>query len=133
MARTISTVGPTEAIGGAAGKMKAEDCGLISVVDGGTLVGVVTDRDIVIRCLAEGRIDPVSETMEHVMADHEVRRVPLIEHGALVAVLSCGNLEQAPHAQGVATRRARGRATGGPGHPRRRHPMSPKGTAAACG
>jgi CBS domain-containing protein len=106
MAKTISTVRPTETIGGVAGKMKAQDCGLMSVVNGGTLLGVVTDRDIVIRCLAEDHADPVSETTEHVMAEYEARRLPVIEHDALVGVLSYGNLEQALHAEGAAAAEA---------------------------
>jgi len=40
------------------GELKAQDCGLMSVVNEGSLLGVATDRDIVIRCLAEGRVDP---------------------------------------------------------------------------
>lgn len=122
MAKTISTARPTETLSAVAGKMKAEDCGFIPVVDGYTLVGVVTDRDIVIRCLADGRVDPRSETVDHamtpsvwtvkadasieaaahVMAEHEVRRLPVIEDDAVVGVISYGNLEQALHAQGAA-------------------------------
>ncbi len=58
MARTISTVWPTEMTAGIAGELKAQDCGLMSVINEGSLLGVATDRDIVIRCLAEGRVDP---------------------------------------------------------------------------
>jgi len=133
MAKTIRTVRPAETIRGVAGKMKAEACGFIPLVDGRTLLGVVTGRDIVIRCLAERRPDPARETVEQLTAEDEVRRLPVIENNVLVGVISCENLEQALHAQGAATGRARGRACGGPGHPRRRHPLSRRGTAAACG
>jgi CBS domain-containing protein len=96
-------------------KMKHEDAGFIPVVQNGdTVIGVITDRDIVIRCLAEGH-DPRSETAEHLMStritfispdddikeaarkmeDEEIRRLPVVENGRLVGVLSHGNLVQA--------------------------------------
>lgn len=126
MAATISTARPSETLDAVAGKMKAENCGFIPIVEGRSLVGVVTDRDIVIRCLAEGRIDPRSETVDnimtpstwtieadapieaaaHVMAEHEVRRLPVLEDGSLVGVISYGNLEQALHAEGAAASEA---------------------------
>ncbi len=58
MARTISTAWPTETIARIPGRLKAQGCGLMSVVDQGSLLGIVADRDIVIRCLGEGRVDP---------------------------------------------------------------------------
>ncbi len=96
-------------------KMKQEDAGFIPVVEnGGTMVGVITDRDIVIRCIAEGH-DPRNESAEHVMSREvttigpdddieqaarmmereEIRRLPVAENGRLVGVLSHGNLVQA--------------------------------------
>ncbi len=55
MTTTISTAGPDDTVAHAAGLMRAENCGFIPVVDGGRVVGVVTDRDIVMRCIAVGR------------------------------------------------------------------------------
>jgi CBS domain-containing protein len=126
MARTISTAGPSDTVARVAGLMKKEDCGFIPVVDGGRLVGVVTDRDIVIRCLADGHADVLDETVDdlmspdvwtidagapietaaHEMAAHEVRRLPVVEGGALVGILSYGNLEQALHGKGAAAEEA---------------------------
>src|SRR5439155_830419 len=80
--------------------MKQQDCGSIPVVDGGRLVGIVTDRDIVVRAVAAGK-DPktlrVTEVMsadpitvgpdedvkraEKVMADRQIRRLPVVENG----------------------------------------------------
>ena len=54
MAKTISTVSPSDTVGRVAQLMKKEDAGFIPVCDGDRLVGVVTDRDLVVRCLAEG-------------------------------------------------------------------------------
>ena len=126
MAKTISTAGPNDTVARAAELMKKEDCGFIPGVAGDKVVGVVTDRDIVIRSVAEGHADVLTETLDHmmtpggwtidadapletaahVMAEHEVRRLPVVENGAIVGVISYGNLEQALHAAGAAAAEA---------------------------
>ena len=115
MAKTLSTASPEDTVGQVAKLMKDEDSGFIPVCDGDWLVGVVTDRDIVVRCLAAGHEDPLSEPIDHVIshrpltidADKDieaaaelmgraaVRRLPVVEDGRLVGVLSHGNLVQA--------------------------------------
>ena len=115
MAKTVSSAMKSDRVIDIARKMKQEDAGFIPVVEnGGTMVGVITDRDIVIRCIAEGH-DPRSETAEHLMSREvtiispdddldeaarkmereEIRRLPVAEKGRLVGVLSHGNLVQA--------------------------------------
>jgi len=115
MAKTVSSARKSDKVIDVAQKMKQEDAGFIPVVEnGGTLIGVITDRDIVIRCIAEGH-DPRSETAEHLMSRQvtiiapdddieqaakmmereEIRRLPVAEKGRLVGVLSHGNLVQA--------------------------------------
>ena len=126
MAKTISSAKPNDTIARTAELMKKEDCGFIPVVAEDKIVGVVTDRDIVIRCLAEGHGDVLTETIDHVMtpsawtidadapieaaahvmATHEVRRLPVMENDKLVGVISYGNLEQALHAEGPAAAEA---------------------------
>jgi CBS domain-containing protein len=92
--------------------MRDEDAGAIPVLDDDNLVGIVTDRDIVLRCIAEGR-DPVGTTSEeilsgdlttirpnddidaaaHLMAQRQVRRLPVVdESGKLVGMLSLGDI-----------------------------------------
>ena len=92
--------------------MRDEDAGAIPVLDGEKLVGIVTDRDIVLRCIAEGR-DPVGTTSEEilsgdlttirpnddidiasqVMAQRQIRRLPVVdESGRLVGMLSLGDI-----------------------------------------
>ena len=91
--------------------MKNEDVGAIPVVDEEELVGIVTDRDIVIRCIAEGK-DPAETTVEDVlteelhtihpeadaadaarlMAEKQIRRLPVVEDGELLGVISIGDI-----------------------------------------
>ncbi|TMD13193.1 MAG: CBS domain-containing protein [Chloroflexi bacterium] len=122
MAKTITKAKTNDTLRDVARKMKQENSGFIPVVEGDEkLVGVITDRDIVIRCLAEGH-DLASETVEHVMSvevqtispeddlekaarkmdQAEVRRLPVVEGGRLVGVLSHGNLVQATGGKGAA-------------------------------
>ncbi len=95
----------------AAQKMRDADVGDVIVEDGGSLVGIVTDRDITIRCVAEGT-SPESATIWSIvsgelhslspddslddavntMRDAAVRRVPVVEDGVAIGVLSIGDL-----------------------------------------
>jgi len=129
MAKTISTAAPDDTIGRVAALMKKEDCGFIPVVSGDEVVGVVTDRDLVIRGMTDGPAGqdglaavPVGELMTrsvwsigadepleaaaHQMAEHGVRRLTVLENGRLAGILSYGNLEQALHAKGAAAAEA---------------------------
>lgn len=92
----------------AARLMRDEDAGIIPVVEGERLVGTVTDRDIAIRVVAEGRapesvtvgeiasrelvtIDPQQDLDEalRLMARHQVRRLPVVEEdGKLVGIVA---------------------------------------------
>src|SRR3954471_6229009 len=92
----------------AAKMMRDEDVGLAPIVEGDRLVGTVTDRDIAIRVVAEGKdpestkvmeiastdlvtVDPQQELDEalRLMAQHQVRRLPVVEEdGRLVGVVA---------------------------------------------
>jgi CBS domain-containing protein len=124
MARTVTAVAPDSAIADAARAMRDEDAGFIPVIDDGRLVGVVTDRDIVLRCIAaDDPIDPhqgeVADVMSTAavtvapeddlddaaaaMAENGVRRLAVVTNGGeLVGVLSHGNLVQATGGSGAA-------------------------------
>jgi len=109
-----TTVEPKATLGEAATLMKQEDCGSIPVVEGGRLVGIVTDRDIVVRGVATGK-DPktqrVSEVMsadpvtigpendvgdaEKKMSDRQIRRLPVVEGGKLVGIIVTAQIARA--------------------------------------
>ena len=92
----------------AAKMMRDEDVGLAPIVEGNRLVGTVTDRDIAIRVVAEGKdpestrvteiastdlvtVDPQQDLDEalRLMTQHQVRRLPVVEEdGRLVGVIA---------------------------------------------
>src|SRR5438270_128596 len=96
-----ATVGPDATLGEVATLMRQEDCGSIPVVEDGRLVGIVTDRDIVVRAIAAGK-DPKSTPVSEVMsadpvtveskgdvadAERQIRRLPVVEGGKLVGII----------------------------------------------
>jgi CBS domain-containing protein len=107
-------VEPDTSVVDAAKLMKSEDVGSLPVLDGDRLVGMVTDRDIAIRVVAEGNdprtvtvaeiasrdlvtIDPQQNLDEalRLMAQHQVRRLPVVEEdGRLVGILAQADVAQ---------------------------------------
>jgi CBS domain-containing protein len=109
MSRNPRTVSPNDSIQRAAAIMKEVDTGFVPVVENGKAVGVITDRDIVIRAVAMGSFDrPVSEIAtrdlvsvspgtttqeaERLMSERQIRRVAVVESGRLVGIVSLGDL-----------------------------------------
>jgi CBS domain-containing protein len=104
------TVAPTDSIQSAARIMRDEDTGAVPVVDNGRTVGMLTDRDIVVRAVAEdGQLDkqvrdivttgvvaatPDMSTREaaNLMSEHQIRRLPVVENDRLVGIVSLGDL-----------------------------------------
>jgi CBS domain-containing protein len=95
----------------AAACMRSEDAGALPVVEQGVIVGLVTDRDLVNRVLAE-RQDPMTVQVGDVatrspvtigpderlsvaretMEEHSIRRLPVVKDGELVGILSIGDV-----------------------------------------
>jgi CBS domain-containing protein len=127
MTRDPATVTPGAPIREAAQLMKREDTGIIPVVEEkGTrrLIGVVTDRDIAIRVVAEGRDggtrvsdvmsasrlktctpnDDVNDAME-AMGTEQVRRIPIVDdRGTLVGILAQADIVRKARDAGRAER-----------------------------
>jgi CBS domain-containing protein len=110
--RDVMTSNPTTctveaSVADAAKVMAQEDVGPIPVMEGARLVGILTDRDIVVRVVAEGR-DPQSTTVGEVastdlatvspdenldralqlLAEQQVRRLPVVDGETLVGVVA---------------------------------------------
>ncbi|PLC15399.1 CBS domain-containing protein [Bacillus paralicheniformis] len=100
---------PSAPIAEIAGKMRDYNVGSIPVCENGKLTGIVSDRDIVIRCVAEnetdaaardimstqmvtGRPDMSAEEAGDLMAEHQIRRLPIVEDGCLVGIVALGDL-----------------------------------------
>ncbi|MFI0504008.1 CBS domain-containing protein [Streptomyces albogriseolus] len=105
------TVGPHTSVAQAARLMRDHDLGAVLVADDGRLRGLVTDRDLVVRAVAEG-VDPEETTVVRacsedlvtvrpddeldlavrLMREHAVRRVPVVDGEQPVGVLSLGDV-----------------------------------------
>jgi CBS domain-containing protein len=95
----------------AARVMREADVGPVLVVDDGRVAGILTDRDIVVRAIADGR-DPQSTPVREacsadlvtlspdqdiddaarLMREHDVRRLPVVQDGRPVGILALGDL-----------------------------------------
>jgi CBS domain-containing protein len=107
MTQNPRSVRPDDSVIEAARMLRDENVGSLPLVDGDRLVGIVTDRDIALRVVAEGR-DPGSVSVQEIasrdpitaeatsdlddalrlMARHQVRRLPVTEEGRLVGILA---------------------------------------------
>ncbi len=104
-------LGPDDTIQKAAKLMRDHDYGVIPLIDAdSSLVGIVTDRDIVVKAVAGGHgpDTPLSECMTpdpdsvpkdipieqalHVMNTRQIRRLPVVEFGRLIGMISLGDI-----------------------------------------
>jgi CBS domain-containing protein len=111
MTTDVATAQPDSTLEEVASMMKEEDTGAIPVLDEDQLVGIITDRDIVVRCIAEGKdatetnvedilsedlvtIEPDADVEEaaRLMSERQIRRLPVVEDGMLIGVVSLGDI-----------------------------------------
>lgn len=111
MTKTVRTATQETVVRDVAAIMRDGDLGAVPIVDGGKLIGIVTDRDIVVRVVAKGgdANTPVREAMTtelftvkpddfvfeaiRLMGDKQVRRVPVIgENGELVGIIAMADV-----------------------------------------
>jgi len=108
MTSKLCSIDTDKTVAYAAKMMRDEDVGIAPIVEGDRLVGVLTDRDIAVRVVAEGgdseqtkvtdvmsrdlvTLDPDQDLDEalRLMARHQVRRLPVVEEdGRLVGVVA---------------------------------------------
>ena len=110
MTTNVATVSLLDNAFEVAERMEQLNVGAIPVVDGNNLVGMITDRDLVLRGYAQKRsgsssveglmtTDIVVGTPEmsvdeaaRLMAERQIRRLPVVENGSLIGIVSIGDL-----------------------------------------
>ena len=125
MTKSVATVQRDETLQAAARRMRDMDVGSLPVLDGQAIVGMVTDRDIAVRGVADGMVAQESlvadvmtenvrccradESVEAVMAemgDARVRRLPVLDaDNAIVGVVALADLATRQSAHTDATLR----------------------------
>lgn len=115
MTPSPATLRSSDPVAQAARVMRDEDVGSVPVIDEGTIAGIITDRDIATKVVAEG-IDPdtasVSEFMSsdlvtgrpemtlrdaaHLMARHQIRRLPVLDQNRLIGIVALADLATEP-------------------------------------
>ncbi len=111
MTKTVRTATPEMPVREVAAIMRDGDMGAVPVVDDGRLIGIVTDRDIVVRVVAEGKgtetlisdamstelftVGPDDFVFEAIrlMGDKQVRRIPVInDNGELAGIIAMADV-----------------------------------------
>ena len=111
MTKEVLAVLPSDTVEQAAVLMYENDIGSVPVVLDGVLKGILTDRDIVVRCIAKGKSTykaKVSEIMSNdictltpkntlhdaieIMAKEQIRRVPVVENGMIDGIVSLADI-----------------------------------------
>jgi CBS domain-containing protein len=115
MHKGVASVSPDAPIGAIATRMRDEDVGALPVTEKGKLIGIVTDRDIAIRALADGhdvarltarqvmsrnvafcREGDTAEKAVELMESRQVRRLPVLDNGdKVVGIVSLGDISHA--------------------------------------
>jgi CBS domain-containing protein len=111
MTANVQCVQSSDTVQTAAQIMQSENCGAVPVCDNNKVVGVITDRDIVLSCVAKGKasdsivqtcmstkvVTCTPDTDAHeaadLMSNHQIRRLPVCDSsGNLVGICSIGDL-----------------------------------------
>jgi CBS domain-containing protein len=111
MTKSVAYVNPSSTVIDAAKLMQQHNVGSIPVCDQGGIVGIVTDRDIIVRNVASGKnpqqtavrdvmtqnvltVNPDMEMDEvtKMMASCKIRRVPVVDHNNLVGIVALGDV-----------------------------------------
>lgn len=115
MSQNVEAVSRNTSLQEASRIMKDHNIGSVPVCDGDRVVGIVTDRDIVLRGVADGSAlarttcgevmssdlvvgSPDMDVHEaaRIMADNQIRRLPIVENGKLKGMVSLGDLSVEP-------------------------------------
>ncbi|MBI4491771.1 MAG: CBS domain-containing protein [Chloroflexi bacterium] len=123
MSQHVRRAAPSDSVVDVAGKMRRLNVGVVPICEGGKLLGIITDRDLTIECVAAGHDPRVCHARDHMtyhpfaigpdedldealslMAHEQVRRLPVTEgDGEVVGMLSLGDCAiKCPDDQAVA-------------------------------
>jgi CBS domain-containing protein len=122
MTAKVELTDPNASLVEAAQKMRSGDFGVLPVGEGDRLIGMITDRDIAVRCVAEGRDptnmkvgdamtrkvlycydDQLAREAGEIMVIQKVRRLPVLSRGKrLVGIVSLGDLAKWDSSVGIA-------------------------------
>ena len=113
MTKKIISVEKDDSILDAAKKMKDAGVGTVAVKDQGKIVGIITDRDIVLRNVAENQAaeqrkcgdimtsnvataapDTAIEDVAQIMSERQVKRIPIVEQDSIVGMISLADIAQ---------------------------------------
>jgi CBS domain-containing protein len=111
MTKSVRTAAPDASLRDVAALMRDGDMGAVPIVDAGRLIGIITDRDIVVRAVSEGKNpdSPVSDAMTtqlwtvgsddfvfeavRLMGDKQVRRIPVVNSdGSLAGIIAMADV-----------------------------------------
>ncbi|MCE0740613.1 CBS domain-containing protein [Bacillus inaquosorum] len=109
MTKNVECSEPTASMTELAKKMRDSNVGSIPICENGTLQGIVSDRDIVTRCLAENQMDAKAsdimsadivsghpemsaEEAGQLMSEHQIRRLPILENERIAGIVALGDL-----------------------------------------
>jgi len=111
MTKNVISVSPNQTIEEAARLMSENNVGSLPVVENGQLKGIITDRDITLRstakggnekakvaeCMSSGNLVTGTPDMDaaqaaQIMAQHQIRRLPVVDHNQMVGMVSLGDL-----------------------------------------
>lgn len=109
--RTVHTIGPDESVYAGVAKLKEFKIGALLVMEGSTLLGVISERDYARKIILEGRAskdtavkeimsspvitvgptEPLADCMR-LMHDNRIRHLPILEANKVIGVISIGDL-----------------------------------------
>jgi CBS domain-containing protein len=115
MTKSIASVNINDNVERAAQLMKEYNIGSVPVCDGEKVIGILTDRDIALRSVAEGmngKVQSVRDIMTsnpviaspstdiqdaaRIMSERQIRRLPVVDNNSLVGMISLGDLAVEP-------------------------------------
>jgi CBS domain-containing protein len=123
MTNELATVPPDATVAQIAEIMRDRDIGDVLIVENGKLRGIITDRDLALQVLAEDH-DPQSATVDNfmnkdvvtgdaswnldraakTMAKYQIRRLPIVEAGRLVGIVSLGDIARYEKSKSVVSK-----------------------------